>query len=88
MHISYLSEALALQIFEIAINNSYLAFGLGQGCGIMFPYLSQITKDQLSSQVNINGFAFGFGIGIGKIRRYLESSILRKQLRSLKASIL
>jgi hypothetical protein len=53
--------------------------GLGEGCGTMFPYLSQVTKDWLSSHVSIDdGFAFGFGIGIGKIRMYLESSVFEE----------
>src|SRR5215218_1908706 len=78
MHISYISEALAFQIFELARNNSFLASGLGEGCGIMFPYLPQSTKDWLSSQVSIDGFAFGFGIGIGKIRKYVKNSIFEE----------
>jgi hypothetical protein len=78
MRISYLSEALLFKIFELARNNSFLASGLGEGCGIMFPYLLQSTKDWLSSQVSIDGFAFGFGIGIGKIRRYLENSVFEE----------
>jgi hypothetical protein len=80
IHISYYqSEPLVLRIFELARNNSLLAMGLGKGCGVVFPYLSQATKDWLSSQVSIiDGFAFGFGIGIGKIRRYLDSSIFEQ----------
>ncbi len=78
MHISYISEALAFQIFELARNNSFLALGLGEGCGIVFPYLSQNTKDWLSSQISIDGFTFGFGIGIGKIRKYVENTIFEE----------
>lgn len=78
MHISYLSEALVFKIFELARKNSFLASGLGEGCGIMFPYLLQSTKDWLSSQVSIDGFALGFGIGIGRMRRYLENSVFEE----------
>jgi hypothetical protein len=78
MHISYISEALAFQIFELARNNSFLASGLGEGCGIIFPYLPQSTKDWLSSQVSIDGFAFGFGVGIGKIRKYVKNTIFEE----------
>jgi hypothetical protein len=78
MHISYQSEQLISKMFELARNNTLLAMGLGKGCGIVFPYLPQATRDQLSSRVGAEGFAFGFGIGIGKIRRYLESGIFEE----------
>jgi hypothetical protein len=44
MHLSYLSEQLAFKIFELARNNSLLAMGLGKGCGVMFPYMSQVQE--------------------------------------------
>jgi hypothetical protein len=75
MHVSYLSEALSLEIFQLARNNRFFALGLGEGCGILFPYLSQNVRDWLASHVSTDGFPFGFGMGIGKIRSYLDNDI-------------
>jgi hypothetical protein len=63
---------LGSKIFDLAKNNSFLATGLGEGCGLAFPHNSESIKIWVSAYVAIDGFAFGFGVGIGKIRRYLE----------------
>ncbi|MDQ3872678.1 MAG: hypothetical protein M3258_03595 [Thermoproteota archaeon] len=74
MHILHLPQELASRIFELARTNLFLAAGLGEGCGTIFPYISQTTKQWLSSPscVGIDGFGYGFGIGIGKISQYLR----------------
>jgi hypothetical protein len=80
MRIPYFAQDLLLTIIELAKNNPHLATGLGEGCGCIFPNLSSPTKELLLS-TNVKAedrFAFGFGVGIGRIRRYLDKSVMEE----------